>query len=84
MPGESDGPRGVRSIQEGNTTAWNNRLHGRRRCRWSVATTSSARLRQTRDDYDDTIPGPITRLNPDDEWPVLIERQLRYVAQTLD
>ena len=39
---------------------------------------------KTRDDYDDTIPGPITRLNPEDEWPVLIERQLRYVAQTLD
>jgi hypothetical protein len=38
---------------------------------------------KTRDDFDETIPGPITRLSPpEQEWPVLIERQLRYVAET--
>lgn len=37
---------------------------------------------KARDDFDDALPGEITRLNPDDEWPVLIERQLRYTAET--
>jgi hypothetical protein len=35
---------------------------------------------KTRDDWDETLPGPVTRLNPEHEWPVLIERQLRYAA----
>ena len=36
---------------------------------------------KTRDDFDDTIEGEITRLSADGEWPVLIERQLRYASQ---
>lgn len=40
---------------------------------------------KTRDDFDGTLEGsPIQHLNPHDEWPVLIERQLRYVAETAD
>ncbi|MCJ7672417.1 MAG: hypothetical protein MUP67_10310 [Acidimicrobiia bacterium] len=35
---------------------------------------------KARDDLDGDIPGPITRLNPAGEWPVLIERQLKHVA----
>lgn len=37
---------------------------------------------KARDDYDAGVPGEIRRLNPDDDWPVLIERRLRYAAQT--
>lgn len=38
---------------------------------------------KTRDDFDDTLEGPIRHLNPQDEWPVLIERQLNYAVRTV-
>jgi hypothetical protein len=38
---------------------------------------------KTRDDNDTAnVAGPITRLNPAEEWPVLIERRLKHVQRT--
>ena len=37
---------------------------------------------KARDDFDDDLEGHIRHLNPDDGWPVLIERQLSYAVRT--